>query len=65
MEIDFVRLWRWLARFKIIPAGFSVAMEGGGRYSPAFEREHHVLEPHGPVSQTAFLLYGQELRLHG
>jgi hypothetical protein len=38
MEIDFLRLWRWLRRFNIAPAGFPAAKVGGGRYSPAFER---------------------------
>jgi len=42
MEIDFVRLWHWLRRFNIAPAGFSVAKEEGGRYSPVFEREFHA-----------------------
>ena len=42
MEIDFVRLWHWLGRFNIAPAGFSVAKEEGGKYSPAFEREFHA-----------------------
>jgi len=41
-EIDFVRLWHWLGRFNIAPAGFSVAKEDGGRYNPVFEREFHA-----------------------
>lgn len=42
MEIDFVRLWHWLSRFNIIPAGFSVTKADGGKYNPAFEREFHA-----------------------
>jgi ribonuclease J len=37
-----VRLWHWLGRFNIAPAGFSVAKEEGGRRSPVFERESHA-----------------------
>jgi ribonuclease J len=42
MEIDFVRLWHWLGRFNIAPAGFSVAKEDGGRYSSVFDKQFHA-----------------------
>jgi len=42
MEIDFVRLWHWLSRFNIAPAGFYVAKEDGGRYNPVFEKQFHA-----------------------
>jgi ribonuclease J len=42
MEIDFVRLWHWLERFKIDPAGFSVEKEDGGEYKPCFDKRFHA-----------------------
>lgn len=42
MEIDFVRLWHWLGRFKIKPAGFSVEKEDGGKYNPIFDKRFHA-----------------------
>ncbi len=38
MEIDFVRLWHWLERFKINPVGFSVEKGDGGNYDPIFDK---------------------------
>lgn len=42
MEIDFVRLWHWLERFKINPVGFSVKKEDGGKYEPCFDKRFHA-----------------------
>lgn len=42
MEIDFVRLWHWLRRFGITPAGFSVTKAEGGGYRPSFDRGFHA-----------------------
>ena len=42
MEIDFMRLWHWLKRFKIEAVGFSVEKEDGGRYNPVFDKRFHA-----------------------
>lgn len=42
MEIDFVRLWHWLERFKIKSAGFSVEKVDGGTYNPIFDKRFHA-----------------------
>jgi ribonuclease J len=42
MEIDFVRLWHWLERFKINPVGFSVEKKDGGKYEPCFDKRFHA-----------------------
>jgi ribonuclease J len=42
MEIDFVRLWHWLERFNITPAGFSVEKMDGGKYDPTFDKRFHA-----------------------
>jgi ribonuclease J len=42
MEIDFVRLWHWLDRFKINPVGFSVQKIDGGEYKPCFDKQFHA-----------------------
>jgi ribonuclease J len=42
MEIDFVRLWHWLERFNIRPAGFSVEKTDGGDYKPLFDKRFHA-----------------------
>ena len=42
MEIDFVRLWHWLDRFNIKPAGFSVEKKDGGEYKPCFDKRFHA-----------------------
>jgi ribonuclease J len=42
MEIDFVRLWHWLERFSIKPAGFSVEKADGGEYKPFFDKRFHA-----------------------
>jgi len=42
MEIDFVRLWHWLERFKIKPVGFSVEKKDGGMYNPIFDKRFHA-----------------------
>jgi ribonuclease J len=42
MEIDFVRLWHWLERFNITPAGFSVEKMDGGDYKPCFDKRFHA-----------------------
>jgi len=42
MEIDFVRLWHWLERLNIKPAGFSVEKEDGGEYKPCFDKRFHA-----------------------
>ena len=42
MEIDFVRLWHWLERFNIKPAGFSVDKTDGGKYEPCFDKMFHA-----------------------
>jgi ribonuclease J len=42
MEIDFVRLWHWLERFKINPVGFSVDKKDGGKYEPCFDKRFHA-----------------------
>ena len=41
MEIDFVRLWHWLERFKINPVGFSME-KYGGEYKPSFDGQFHA-----------------------
>jgi ribonuclease J len=38
MEIDFRRLWPWLARFNLEPRGFSLDENG----KPAFEPHYHA-----------------------
>lgn len=42
MEIDFVRLWHWLQRFKISPAGFSIEKQEGNGYIPCFDKRFHA-----------------------
>ena len=42
MEIDFVRLWHWLERFNVTPAGFSVEKKDGGEYNPTFDKRFHA-----------------------
>lgn len=42
MEIDFVRLWHWLERFKIKSVGFSVEKEDDGKYNPTFDKRFHA-----------------------
>ena len=42
MEIDFVRLWHWLERFKINPVGFSVEKKDAGNYNPTFDKRFHA-----------------------
>ena len=42
MEIDFVRLWHWLERFKINPVGFSVEKKDGGKYESCFDKRFHA-----------------------
>jgi ribonuclease J len=42
MEIDFVRLWHWLERFNIRPAGFSVVNMDDGEHKSCFDKRFHA-----------------------